>query len=87
MAHYFQLCFGKRPAEELYDLRADPGQTNNLAGQTNYAEAQKQLRDALDRWMAETGDPRVKPEDERWDKFPYYGNTKYAPAAVQHAKQ
>jgi N-sulfoglucosamine sulfohydrolase len=24
-ARYFQLAFGKRPSEELYDLRQDPG--------------------------------------------------------------
>ena len=27
----FELAFGKRPAEELYDLKKDPGQLNNVA--------------------------------------------------------
>src|SRR5262249_48595920 len=30
---FFELCFAKRPTEELYDLRNDPHQLNNLAGQ------------------------------------------------------
>ena len=36
---FFQLCFGKRPAEELYDLKADPDQLHNLAGQPAYADS------------------------------------------------
>ncbi|MBM3333511.1 hypothetical protein FJY63_02510, partial [Candidatus Sumerlaeota bacterium] len=32
------------------------------------------LRSELDRWMAETADPRAaNPDDDRWDRFPYYG--------------
>ena len=37
MEKYFQLCFDKRPAEELYDLGKDPHQINNVAGQPAYA--------------------------------------------------
>lgn len=71
---YFELCFGKRPAEELYDLKKDPDQVNNIAGQPAYAEALERMRDQLRRWMKETGDPRsVNEHDNRWDRFPYYG--------------
>ena len=86
VSHYFQLCFGKRPAEELYDLGKDPSQTNNVATKPEYAEAQKKLRTALDRWMTETTDPRVNPRDDRWDKFPYYGNAR-RPLAAWQAKR
>jgi hypothetical protein len=86
MTSFFELCFGKRPGEELFDLIKDPGQVDNVAGKPEYAEPQKRLCAALDRWMAETGDPRVKPEDDRWSKFPYYGNATRMPANVpQHA--
>jgi arylsulfatase A-like enzyme len=87
VSHSFQLCFGKRHAEELYDLSNDPGQTNNVAAKPEYAEAQKKLRRVLDDWMTETGDPRLKPEDDRWDKFPYYGNTQGEPAPFQQARR
>ena len=73
MQQFFQLCFGKRPAEELYDLSKDPHQINNVAGQADYAAAQKQLRAQLDQWMKDTADPRAVKDDDHWDSFPYFG--------------
>ena len=55
----FQLGFGKRPEEELYDIRRDPGCLNNLASNPEYAEIRKQLRARLDRMLAEQHDPRA----------------------------
>jgi N-sulfoglucosamine sulfohydrolase len=73
MQQFFQLCFGKRPAEELYDLSKDPHQINNVAGQAEYAAAQKQLRAQLDQWMRDTADPRAVKDDDHWDSYPYFG--------------
>jgi hypothetical protein len=70
---YFELAFAKRPAEELYDLAKDPGQLTNVAGKQEYAGAQQKLRAELDQWMKDTGDPRAMVDDDRWDKFPYFG--------------
>lgn len=70
---FFDLACAKRPAEELYDLATDPYQLTNVAGQPQYAEAQRTLRADLDRWMAETGDPRTRPDDDRWDHYRYFG--------------
>ncbi len=69
---YFELAFAKRPAEELYDLKSDPQQTNNVVGKTDYAATQKQLRAQLDQWMIETADPRATNDDDHWDKYPYF---------------
>jgi N-sulfoglucosamine sulfohydrolase len=69
----FDLCFAKRPAEELYDLRKDPDEINNVAGQAKYAKAQKQLRARLDQWMKATADPRAVKDDDHWDSYPYFG--------------
>ena len=44
---YHELAFAKRPAEELYDLAADPGQIVNVAEDKKYAEVRKKLRDDL----------------------------------------
>src|SRR5262245_55947744 len=74
IARYFKLATGKRPAEELYDLRRDPGQLNNVAENAGYARAKKQLRAALDNWMRSTLDPRAATDDDRWDRYPYFGN-------------
>ena len=73
MQKYFQLCFGKRPAEELYDLGKDPHQLNNVAGQSDYSTAQAQLRAQLDQWMKDTADPRAFKDDDHWDSYPYFG--------------
>jgi len=69
----FQLATAKRPAEELYDLKRDPDQLVNVAGQAAHRDAQRRLREQLDRWLRETGDPRATVDDDRWDRFPYYG--------------
>jgi uncharacterized sulfatase len=45
-----------RPAEELYDLRNDPFETNNLAGRPEHAERVRSLRAELQTWMGEQGD-------------------------------
>lgn len=72
-ARYFELCFGKRPAEELYDLRRDPHQMVNVAERKEYAGVQRRLRARLEQWMTETGDPRATVDDDRWDHYPYFG--------------
>ncbi len=72
-AKHIALIFGKRPAEEFYDLRSDPHQLTNVAGKPEYAEALKQLRARVDEWMTQTHDPRVDPAYDGWDTFPYYG--------------
>jgi len=48
-----------RPAEELYDLDADPHETENLVGDPSHADALDRLRTALDDWrdrVDDTGD-------------------------------
>ena len=61
------------PAVELYDLRRDPHQLTNVAGRPEHRAAEERLRTALDRWMRDTADPRATTDDDRWDRFPYYG--------------
>ncbi|MDP3069400.1 MAG: sulfatase [Opitutaceae bacterium] len=43
-----------RPAEELYDLKADPHELRNLAGDPAYAAELNQLRQQLDGWIQAT---------------------------------
>lgn len=75
IAKYFQLACEKRPAEELYDLRRDPGELKNVAGEKQYAAAKQKLRAALDKWMQTTGDPRAHPatDTDAFDRYPYFG--------------
>lgn len=46
-----------RPAEELYNLRTDPWEMNNLAASPVHRDALEELRAALDAWMAQQNDP------------------------------
>ena len=71
---FFELATAKRPAEELYDLKKDPDQLRNVAGQREYESDQKQLKSTLEKWMRDTHDPRISQDDDRWDKYPYYGS-------------
>jgi len=78
---YFSLSFAKRPAEELYDLRRDPGQIHNIAAQS--PALCRQLRARVTRWMQRTGDPRAQGPTDFWDKAPYSG-PKFRQGAVQN---
>jgi N-sulfoglucosamine sulfohydrolase len=50
--------YHQRPAEELYDLRRDPFETNNLAALPDHAVRAKSMRDELETWMHNQGDTR-----------------------------
>lgn len=73
VAKMFELSFSKRSAEELYDLKKDPEQVNNVAGQSEYTEIQKKLAAALMAELKATQDPRVLGKGDIFDKYPYYG--------------
>lgn len=59
-----------RPAEELYDLEADPHETENLAADPNYRDEKARLREALDAWLDDVGDLGSRSEaamvHDRW---------------------
>lgn len=73
---YYDLAFGMRPGEELYDTRSDPGQMTNVAADPKYAAIRKELSDRLQQYTAETEDPRALGEETIWDYLPYYGAMK-----------
>jgi len=53
------VTYPDRPSEvELYDLLTDPSELKNLAGRPEWAAAQADLRQELDRLLVETGAPR-----------------------------
>jgi uncharacterized sulfatase len=61
-----QMLFFARtkPPEELYDTEKDPHEVNNLAGSPEQSEVLKEMRAALDKWIAETKDLGEVPEKE-----------------------
>ena len=56
---YYELILSPRPREELYDCVADPDQVRNLADQPEFAEIKQRLRDRLEAYQRQTGDPRI----------------------------
>ncbi len=52
----------RRPAEELYDLEADPLETRNLAGNPELGAVKSRLSSALDSWMRQQGDKGMETE-------------------------
>jgi arylsulfatase A-like enzyme len=68
---FFSLCFAQRPAEELYDLRQDPGQVRNIAPAK--PEVCRKLKTQVQSWMQRTNDPRARGASDLWDKAPYSG--------------
>ena len=70
----WDLSFGKRPAEELYDCRKDPGQLINVADDSAYTGVKERLSTLLMEQLEITEDPRVIGGAELFDEVPYLGN-------------
>ena len=67
--------YSERVAEELYDLKNDPDEVNNLATNPTYQKQLTKMRKALLYWIADTDDkgqyPRSKSAmQEIYDRFP-----------------
>ena len=67
----FALGFGKRPAEELYDVRNDPHHLKNLAGDPAFAAQRRTLAERLEAVMREQDDPRIESGPCRFDAAPF----------------
>jgi len=74
MDRYFDFAFGRRPAEELYDLGKDPHGMQNVADDPDYAAVRRRLSERLTSILRETGDPRVTGDGTTFDEPPYAGS-------------
>lgn len=70
---YFELCFGMRPEEELYDVANDPDCLKNLAGMAAFGAIKSQLRQQMEKELTKQGDPRTLGKGDVFDKYPYAG--------------
>jgi uncharacterized sulfatase len=69
---YFLMAVDKRPADELYDIRNDPGCLHNLAGDIAHASARFGLAQQLLTYLRQTGDPRALGNGDIWETYPRY---------------
>jgi uncharacterized sulfatase len=72
----YELGFGKRPGEELYDVRSDPDQVNNLAASEASLATLARYRDRLSTILRGDGDPRIEGQDP-WQAYIYHQTTGY----------
>ncbi len=68
---YWMLAFGKRPAEELYDLTNDPDCLNNLANDPAYRVRKMGLKQQSERELRAQGDPRMFGKGYIFDRYVY----------------
>jgi N-sulfoglucosamine sulfohydrolase len=73
---FFNIAFGRRPEEELFDLRIDADQTKNVANEEAYSAVRQELSTRLMTVLKETGDPRVTGDGTTFDKPPFAGEWK-----------
>ncbi len=79
---FFDLAFGKRPAEELYYLPEDPYQLHNLAFKPGYQEIKRALQEQLHLYLENTGDPRTLGRPAVFDQAPYFWSHGLATAGL-----
>ncbi len=69
----FEKFYGRRPMFELYDLRQDPHEMNNVAESPAYAAVRKEMTDRLFTILRETGDPRMLEDGKYFETPPLAG--------------
>jgi N-sulfoglucosamine sulfohydrolase len=70
---FWDLCFGRRPADELYDLSSDPDCVKNLASEPDNAKTMAALKKQLFSELKSQGDPRMSGKGDVFDSYPYSG--------------
>ena len=68
---YWRQSFGKRPAEELYNLRQDPDCLNNLAQIEAFTEIKTRLSKRMEEELTGQQDPRILGQGAVFDQYPY----------------
>ena len=65
------FAFGKRPGEELYDLRKDPHEIHNVAADPAYAAEKEKFAAQLMKTLTDAGDPRVTGDGQTFERPPF----------------
>lgn len=72
--HFFDLSFGLRPQEELYDLSTDPCGVNNVASDLGFGAIVDSLRGKMVALLKDEADPRILGNGAIFDTYKYMGN-------------
>jgi len=66
--------FYKRPAEEIYEVKNDPNEFNNLADDPKFEVEKVRLREALLNWMKNQDDPGIPVDTQAAFRKKYWEN-------------
>ncbi|MEZ6064798.1 MAG: sulfatase-like hydrolase/transferase [Planctomycetaceae bacterium] len=78
---HLRRSVGLRPELEVFDVNADPGCLNNLATEPTFHQTAAALRQQLESYLRETGDPRVTHTDggDVFETYPRYSGVRQFP--------
>lgn len=68
---FWNLSFGKKGAEELYDLKTDPDAIRNLADHPTYLTRKNAMRKLMERELRNQNDPRMFGNGSVFDRYPF----------------
>jgi arylsulfatase A-like enzyme len=69
----WQLNFGKRATEELYNITEDPYCMNNLASNAEYTDRKEAMSGAMTEQLMTQRDPRILGNGDIFDNYKYSG--------------
>jgi N-sulfoglucosamine sulfohydrolase len=83
----FELGFGKRPAEELFDVKKDPDQLHNLAADPGFAKVKAGLVKQMNAYLVSSKDPRAMNGKLIWDSTSYFSEIDKTPRPSVDARK
>ncbi|WP_372651300.1 sulfatase [Draconibacterium sp.] len=70
---YWQLNFGKRVSEELYDINTDPFCMKNLADSVEFTGLKEKMSNEMKMKLTKQNDPRILGNGDVFDNYEYSG--------------
>ena len=70
---FWQLNFGKRVDEELYNIKEDPYCMKNLTGLSEFMDLKESLKNEMAEKLTQQGDPRILGMGDIFDNYEYQG--------------
>ncbi|MEZ6091483.1 MAG: sulfatase-like hydrolase/transferase [Pirellulaceae bacterium] len=68
---FWKLAFGKRPSEEMYNVRLDPECMHNLASDEQFASVKQELQSRMVQELTAQEDPRMLGNGDVFEAYPY----------------
>lgn len=69
-ARYWELSFGKRKGEELYNIKEDPNCMTDLSGREAYLPLMRRMEKEMTARLVEQEDPRMFGRGDVFDRYP-----------------